>query len=337
MALKKKILLIATVIAVFATVALVAGGQKEHVYEVGFGHGFMPDSVHHTAALAFKEEVESKSNGRVKISIFHSGQLGSAREMFEGLQMGSLDITLVPTARISGFAPQLQIFDLPFLFPSAEVRNTILDGPIGQELLDTLKNQQVVGIGFYDDGYKQITGNKPLIAPADFKGLKFRTMESAIIMEQYRALGADPVPIDYAEVYSALQMGVVDGHENPIVLISDMKFHEVQQYIMISNHAFLGGVLLYASSWFSKLPEDLQQIFVDAGQSMVKRQRQGVAQIEADLLKDIAATGTHIIELTDAQKEALRLATLPVHEIYRKEFGGAILDKIYAEVEKLSK
>jgi C4-dicarboxylate-binding protein DctP len=212
-----------------------------------------------------------------------------------------------------------------------------LDGPIGQELLDTLKNQQVVGIGFYDDGYKQITGNKPLIAPADFKGLKFRTMESAIIMEQYRALGADPVPIDYAEVYSALQMGVVDGHENPIVLISDMKFHEVQQYIMISNHAFLGGVLLYASSWFSKLPEDLQQIFVDAGQSMVKRQRQGVAQIEADLLKDIAATGTHIIELTDAQKEALRLATLPVHEIYRKEFGGAILDKIYAEVEKLSK
>ncbi len=319
-----------------ACAAVFAAGESEEVFEVGFGHGFMPDSVHHKAVLEFKEEVESKSDGRVKVNIFHSGQLGSAREMFEGLQVGSLEITMVPTARISGFAPQLQIFDLPFLFPSSSIRNTILDGPIGQELLDTLANQKVKGVGFYDDGYKQMTANKPLLSPDDFKGLKFRTMESSIIMEQYRALGADPVPIDYAEVYNSLQMGVVDGHENPIVLIYDMKFYEVQDYIMITDHAFLGGVLLYGSDWYAQLPEDIQTILADAGRAMVQLQREGVEAVEQSRLDEIAASGTEIVVLTDQQREVMREKTLPVHAIYRSSFGGEILDKIYAEVESLS-
>lgn len=336
--MRKKLALVLILVLMFSAAMIFAGGQKEEVYQVGFGHGFMPDSVHHKASLEFKEEVESRSGGRVKVNIFDSGQVGSAREMFEGLQMGSLEITMVPTARISGFAPQLQIFDLPFLFPTADVRNTILDGPIGQELLDTMRDQKVVGIGFYDDGYKQITGNKPLLTPDDFRGLKFRTMESAIIMEQYRALGADPVPIDYAEVYSSLQMGVVDGHENPIVLIYDMKFYEVQKYLMLSNHAFLGGVLVYGSDWYNSLPADIQVILKEAGQKLVKTQRAGVEAIEKDLLAEIDATSNiNIVELTDAQKEVLRAKTLSVHDIYRRSYGGEILDKIYSEVEKLSK
>ncbi|HEX5515614.1 MAG TPA: TRAP transporter substrate-binding protein [Gammaproteobacteria bacterium] len=298
-----------------------------------FGHGFMPDAPHHKAALGFKDEVEKKTEGRVKINIFHSGQLGSAREMFEGLQVGSLQITLVPGARISGFAPQMQLLDLPFLFPDTASMESILDGPIGQDLLKTMAPQKVTGVAFYIDGFKQMTANKPLHAPEDFKGLKFRTMESDIIMAQYRALGADPVAVDYAEVYNALQMGVVDGHENPIILIHDMKFHEVQKYLMLSDHAMLGGMLLYSTPWFERLSKNDQQVLMEAGRKLVLEQRKGAKAIEAANLKVIENSGTQVVRLTPEQKQALRAQMLKAHQVYSQKYGSELLQRIYKATE----
>ena len=321
-------------ILIFVLVAFAsAEGQKEQTYDISFGHNFMPDSVHHKAIMKFKEEVARRSDNELIVSVFHSGQLGSPREQFEGLQVGSLEITMVPTARISGFVPQMQIFDLPFLFPSLEIRNSIMDGPIGRELLNTMNDQNVKGIGFYDDGFKQITSNKILRTPNDFKGLKFRTMESDIIMEQYKALGANPVPIDYSEVYNALQMGIVDGQENPIILIHDMKFYEVQDYLMLTNHAFLGGVLLYSTNWFEGLPKNLQDILVDEGEKLVQFVRQGVQEMEKARLKEIQDSGTVIVELTENERDALKRETLAVHDIYKNKYGADIVNKIYEAVD----
>src|SRR5690606_4700515 len=198
-------------------VSLVTPAFAKKPVTANFGHGFSADSVHHQAALEFKDEVELLSNGEIVIHVFHSGQLGSAREMFEGLQLGTQQITWVPTARLSGFTPQLQLFDLPFLFRDMKFLEEVLDSEIGQQMLDTLTPQQVTGVGFYIDGFKAMTANRPLRKLEDFKGVKFRTMESDIIMSFYRSLGADPVPMDYAEVYNGLQMGTIDGQENPIV------------------------------------------------------------------------------------------------------------------------
>ena len=307
-----------------------ASGAAE--YEVIFAHGNSPDTPHHKAAEAFKEYVETESNGRMTVNLFHSNSLGSAMECFEALQNGSMQVTFVPTARLSGYAPELQIFDLPFLFPDAETRFEILDGEIGNQLLANLATQQIIPVGFYDDGDKQMTANKPLVNLEDFQGVKFRTMESPIIMAQYEALGAEPIAIEYSELYNALQMGVADGQENPLMQIYTNKYYEVQDYMMMTNHAALSGVLMYSESWFNSLPEDLQQIMMDAGKLWIENERQGIADMEEEWLNEIKEYGTNIITLTDEQLDALQQATASVYDLYRQDYGTEILDQIIAAV-----
>ncbi|WP_420556838.1 TRAP transporter substrate-binding protein [Roseovarius sp.] len=325
-----KLLLSFIAAAVIATVSTSAQAQE---YRAIFASGFKPNSPHHQAALKMKEEVEAASDGRIEITLLHSGQGGSAREAFEALQIGSMQITWVPTARISGFVPDLQVLDLPYLFPNREKMIDVLDGPVGKELLEVLTPQGVRGVGYYVDGFKNMTANKPLRTLDDFEGFKMRTMESGIIMEQYRALGADPVPVAFLEVYNALQMNMVDGQENPVNLIHDMKFYEVQDYLMLTEHAMLAGVLIYSSSWFDSLPADLQSIMMEAGKKMIDRQRAGVQEVEAADLERIRESGTEIVTITDAQKAAFREATLPVHKIFSDERGGEMLKKIYAATQ----
>ena len=304
------------------------------VIEIGYGHGFMPDTPHHKAAIKFKEEVEAATDGRVKVNLFPSGQLGSAREMFEGLQMGTQEIALVPTARISGFAPELQLFDLPFLFPNREIGYKVMDGEVGTELLDNLKSQKIKGVAFYEDGYKHFTSNKPISKLEDFKGQKFRTMESPIIISQFKALGANPTPIDFGELYSSLQLGVVDGQENPLVTIVSSKFYEVQTNLTLSEHAYLGHVLIFSDDWYSKLPEDIQEILYEKGREIAVWQRQAVQDEEKNYLQTIKDAGVNVVELSPEQKEEMKEVTLSVHQEYVKLFGNEILDKTYAEIEE---
>ncbi|WIV13019.1 TRAP transporter substrate-binding protein [Proteiniborus sp. MB09-C3] len=306
----------------------------DKVIEISYGHGFMPDTPHHKSAIKFKEEVEKATNGKVKVNVFPSGQLGSAREMFEGLQMGTQEIALVPTARISGFAPELQLFDLPFLFPDRETGYKIMDGEVGTELLDKLAQQNVKGVAFYEDGYKHFTANKAIANVNDFKGVKFRTMESPIIISQFKALGAVPVPIDFGELYNSLQLGVVQGQENPLVTIESNKFYEVQSHLTLSEHAYLAHVLIFSNDWYNKLPEDIQKILYEKGREIAQWQRQAVQDEEVKYIQTIKEAGTTIIELTDEQKNDLKEATKSVHQEYSKQFGSEILEKTYAEIEK---
>ncbi|WMM24871.1 TRAP transporter substrate-binding protein [Tissierella sp. MB52-C2] len=304
------------------------------IIEIGYGHGFMPETPHHKAAIKFKEEVEAATNGRVKVNLFPSGQLGSAREMFEGLQMGTQEIALVPTARISGFAPELQLFDLPFLFPNREAGYKVMDGEVGTELLEGLKSQKIKGVAFYEDGYKHFTANKPISKLEDFKGLKFRTMESPIVINQFKALGSNPTPIDFGELYSSLQLGVVDGQENPLVTIVSSKFYEVQTNLTLSEHAYLGHVLIFSDSWYSNLPQDIQEILYEKGREIANWQRQAVQEEEIKYLETIKNAGVNIVELSQAERDKMREITLSVHQEYVKLFGNEILDKAYAEIEK---
>ena len=277
--------------------------------DINFGHGFSESSIHHKAAIEFKNKVEEQTDGQVQVHVFHSGQLGSAREMFEGLQLGSLEMTWVPTARISGFAPQLQYFDLPFVFEDYDELEQEIDGQLGERLLATLEEQGVKGLGFYIDGFKYITTDKPIKTIDDFKGLKFRTMESDIVMQFYRALGADPVPIDYAEVYSALQMGAIDGQENPAILIQDMKFYEVQDNLTKSDHAVLAGVLLANQAWFDELDPEVQEILAIESQNLLKNQRALAREEENKAVQALLEHGLELYELDDSEKAKMKEKT----------------------------
>lgn len=298
--------------------------------EFNFAHGFSSSSLHHQAAETFSQELENLTDGKMKAHIFHSGQLGNAREMFEGLQLGTLELTWVPTARITGFAPELEIFDLPFIFDDMQDVAQSLDGPLGDKILEKLATQQVTGLGFYIDGFKAMTANRPLTTLNDFKGVKFRTMESDMVMNYYRALGADPVPMDYAEVYNGLQMRTIDGQENPIVLIHDMRFYEVQDHLTISEHAVLAGVLVASTAWFEQLSPENQASLREASKKLVLRQRELAAQIENDNLATIESHGVTVRRLSPNEKSSLKKVTNHLRDNYEKKHGTELTQLLEA-------
>lgn len=301
---------------------------------ITYGHGFNPGTPQAKAADEFKKRVEEESGGRISVEVFPAGQLGSAREMFESVQMGSQEIALLPTARISGFSPTLQIFDLPFLFPDRETAYEIFDNEVGEKLLDTLDDAGVKGLAIYEDGFKHFTCNKKLEKLEDFKGLKFRTMESPIIMEQFQALGANPVPIDFSELYNALQQGTVDGQENPLVTIDSVKLYEVQDYLLLSEHAYLGHVFLASQNWYDGLDSELKEIITRNAKEVAVWERELVAEEEAKYLETIEASGTTIIEMSSDEKERMKEALGSVYTVAEDVVGKELLDMVIEAANK---
>jgi tripartite ATP-independent transporter DctP family solute receptor len=336
--MKNKVIIILVVLFLFASYAFAGGdGEKadtgKESIKISYGHGFMPETPHHKAVLRFKELVEERSNGRIEVNIFPAGQLGSAKEMFEGLQMGTQEIALVPTARISGFNQKLQLFDLPFLFPDRVTAYKVMDGPVGSVLLKTLKENGVVGVAYYEDGFKHFTSNNPIQKLEDFNGSKFRTMESPIIMEQFRAMGSNPTPVAFSEAYNAMQQGVVDGQENPLVTITNMKFYEVQDYLLLSSHAYLAHVLMFSEPWFNKLSTEDQEMLTEIGREIASWQRNLVAEEEEQYLQTIRDSGTKILELAPAERERMKAVMGQVYIIAEDVIGKDILDQALKAVE----
>ena len=190
---------------------------------VKLGHDQPESSTHHQAALKWKELVEARTNGKVRVQIFPSSMLGSGVQTVEQLQAGAIEAASLPTAWVAPLAPSLQVLDLPFLFPNRDVAHRVIDGPVGAAILEPLQKVNIVGVGFWESGFKQFTGNFPIRTPADYQGHKIRTMPAQVIQEQFKAFGAIPTTIAFGELYSALQQKVVDGQENPIVTIAAMR------------------------------------------------------------------------------------------------------------------
>ncbi|HBT46289.1 MAG TPA: C4-dicarboxylate ABC transporter substrate-binding protein [Peptococcaceae bacterium] len=312
-------------------------GQNGQTYTMKLAHDMMPDTPFQQSALKFKELVEERTNGRIKVEVYPAQQLGSAREMIEGLQLGTIEGVLLPSAKFGGFDQRLTILDLPFLFPNEDVMWKVLEGPIGRELMDNLKSIGLRGVCVYAEGFKAFTNNKPIHKPEDFRGQKIRVMEAPVIVSTYKAWGANPVPIDYHEVYNALQQGVVDGHENPLLSIVAMKFYEVQKYIILSEHAYLPYVLVLSDKWFSSLPEDLQQIVFDTGLEVAQYHKQLMAEAEEGYLEEIKSSGkTTVYALTPEEKEAFRVASQPVYEEFKNVIGEDLLNRTLKAVEEAS-
>lgn len=297
-------------------------------YTVKVSHDLLDTSAQHVALQHFKELVEDKSQGRLKIDIFPNNTLGTDTEVAEYLQTGSVEAALIPTAKLSGIYPPLQVLDLPFFFPSREVLYQVLDSQEFKDLLfEPMKQLGYHGINFWESGYKQFTANKLIEQPADFKGLDIRTMESPLIISQFRLLGANPVPIDFGETYNSLQQGVVDGQENPLVSITKMKFYEVQSNMIISNHAYLAYAFLFSQSFWEKLPEDLQQIVLDAAEESVQLERQLTIDNEAGYIDTIKQSGTTVTQLSEEDIAEFMEAMLPLQEEFKSVITEAVLTK----------
>lgn len=251
--------------------------------------------------------VAERTNGDVEFQIFPQGQLGNQRQMTEGVQLGTLEATVSPAAFLGGFNPVISVLDIPYLLPSDEAKAEALrEGPFGQTLLDSFTARGVKAIALWPNGRKNFTSNKPLDDVAAFADQKFRVMDSRILIEQFTALGASAIALPFGELYTALQTGVVDGEENPLDTILRMKFHEVQKYLVISEHGAMEDVVLFNPFFWDSLPEGYRTIVVDAFKEVIPELTAHKAAAVAEALKEIEASGVSVAVASDEERQALR-------------------------------
>lgn len=316
-------------------IALTVGTAASAQTILKFHHDLPEDTAQHVAAERFGELVAERTNGEVEVEIFPNNQLADDVQALQQMQFGAIEGGIIPTAKMSGFEPSMQLPDLPFLFPTPEIAHKFLDGEVGEQLLGKLESQGVVGVTFWESGFKQFTCNNPVDSPDDFKGRKVRVMESPMLVEQFRAMGASAVPIAFSETYTALQQGVVDCQENPLVSIVNMRFHEVQSNIVISNHAYLGYALLFSKRWMDQLDPEIRDVIIETAREVTDFQREETARREEALINSIEESQAELSYLPDENRGAFEEATRPVHEMFREEIGSELLDAAYAEIEKL--
>ncbi|NLG86826.1 MAG: DctP family TRAP transporter solute-binding subunit [Firmicutes bacterium] len=278
-------------------------------------------------ANEFKKAVEAKSDGKIKVSIFPNAQLGSEREMAEGVRMGTIQMTTVTSdGSLPAWVPELQIFSLPYLFRDRDHVYKALDGEIGKELGDKLLAQGFRSLGFCELGWRHFTNNvRPASKPEDLKGLKIRVQEAKVWFALVEALGATPTPIPFGELYTALQQRTVDGQENPVGSIRSMKFYEVQKYLTLDGHTYAPGSVLINPKFFDSLSPELQQVVEEAAKEAIAAQREIIAKQEEEDLQYLKDNGMEVIE---ADREAFAEATKDVPETVSDQVPLELVERV---------
>ncbi len=290
-----------------------AAANGEKTIRLRFGHNSPTDTALHRAARVFAERIAEKTAGRVRVTVHPAQRLGNDHVMVEMARNGDLDILLTPTAKLSVPVPAMQFADLPFFFPSRRALYEMLDGEPGRLLLDELKTIDLIGVTFWENGFKHFSANRPLTTPEAFAGQKIRIMKSRLILEQFRALGAQPIPIDFHATRQALADGVVDGQENPLAAFVGMGFHEVQSHLTLSEHAYLGYVFSISGKTWRRLPAPIQDLLLESARGLTPFEREETRKREVELLQIAHEAGVTIHRLPEEQRRrfAERLAHIP--------------------------
>ena len=283
---------------------------------------------HYGVAIdTFAREVEKRTNGRYKIQNFYSGALGAERESIEALQLGTLDLTMTSTGPVPNFVPDIAILDIPFLFRDYAQARAVLDGPIGQDMLQKFEPKGIHGLAWGENGFRNMTNSKhPVLVPEDLKGLKMRTMENPVHIQAYRAFGIIPTPMAFTEVFTALQQGTVDGQENPLSVITAAKLDQVQKYLTLTGHVYSPALILISKAQWDKLSAADKQIFNDAAKVAVKANRERIDDDEKKAVADLRAKGMQVVENVDKAK--FQAALGPTFAEFGKKFGQDNIDRI---------
>ncbi|MBE2263321.1 MAG: TRAP transporter substrate-binding protein [Burkholderiaceae bacterium] len=278
------------------------------------------------AAIKFKELAEKKFPGKVEVQVFPNSQLfGDGKEM-EALILGDVQIIAPSLSKFGKYTKQLQVFDLPFLFDDIAAVDRFQESKEGQAMLTSMKSKGILGLGYLHNGMKELSANKPLGYPADAKGLKFRIQASDVIEAQFKAVGANPQKLAFSEVYQALQTGVVDGQENTWSNIYSKKFHEVQGYIMDSNHGVIDYMVITNSKWWDGLPADIRKGLAEAMTESIKFGNK-VALEESDSFRQkvIDDKKAKVLTMNKEQVAAWRKAMMPVYKQFEAEIGASLI------------
>ncbi|MBP6502889.1 MAG: TRAP transporter substrate-binding protein [Rhodoferax sp.] len=318
--MKLKMILAATLMA------LGLGAQAQQPMVIKLSHVVADATPKGQASIKFKELVEKALPGKVQVQVFPNSQLfGDGKEM-EALALGDVQIIIPSLAKFGKYTPKLQIFDLPFLFDNLAAVDRFQASKEGQALLMSMEKKNIIGLGYLHNGMKQLSANKALNTPADAKGLKFRIQSSDVLEEQFKAVGASPQKLAFAEVYQALQTGVVDGTENPWSNTYSKKFHEVQGFIMDSDHGILDYMVITNAKWWNGLTPEVRKALDGAMQEAIKYGNK-VAEDEATSYraKVIADNKAKVLPMSKENLQAWRAAMKPVWKKFEGEIGADLI------------
>jgi tripartite ATP-independent transporter DctP family solute receptor len=296
------------------------------------GHPSPVGSHHNKAAVYFAERVAHNSNGMVAVDVFPGGQLGTSKDLIEGMQAAIIDICLTGSPHYAGFVPELQISDLPFLFKDYGHAYKVFDGPTGEKILKYMEGKGLKGLAFFEVGFRSITNSKrPVKTPDDVKGLKIRVTPSPIMIKLWEALGAYPTPMPINELYLALQQGVVDAQENPVVTIYTLSLHEVQKYLSFTRHVYTPNLLSMSLKTWLKLSPENHEVVLKSAQEAAVFHRKLNRELEESYLEKIKNHGMIVEENPD--REAFRKVVGPVYDLFYQKMNH--LKGVVSEIEAM--
>ncbi|HWQ60690.1 MAG TPA: DctP family TRAP transporter solute-binding subunit [Negativicutes bacterium] len=303
--------------------------KKAEAKVMKLGGVFSKDRSLAKGLVKFGEIVEKETNGSIKVQIFLDGVLGGDRQTLEGLQMGTVQGSTVSTGPIAAFAPRFDAFDLPFLFKDKATAFKIFDGPIGQEVLKDLDKVGIVGLCYWENGYRHLTNSKREVKTIDeIKGLKIRTMESKVHVDTWKTLGANPVPMAFTQIYSALEQGVVDGQENPYGNVTAQKYYEVQKYLTNTGHVYNASPFLVSKKFWDTLSDKEKEIVKKAANEARDYQRQLSDKEDQDGIAQLKAKGMKITDLNPGEKEKAVQMLQPIYKEVSKIIGGDLVERL---------
>jgi tripartite ATP-independent transporter DctP family solute receptor len=309
-----------------ASLALCAGSALAQQVKLTLGHGAAPGNPRHEASVKFADALKQKSNGRIDVQVSPSAQLGDDAAMVTALRTGALDISANSQGAVSTVVPEYSAFGMPFLFANLGQAWKLLDGPLGQELAQKSADKGMVVLGYWDNGIRHMSNSrKPILKPEDLKGMKMRTPPDAVTVDIMQALGAEAQQIKFAELYVALQQGVVDGQENPLMNIHASKLYEVQKFISLTGHKYEMTPFLMSKRTWDRLSEADRKLVREAAAEATALQRRLSQESDEKLVADLKAKG---VRIDVADKAAFEKATIKVDDKWMASPIGDYVKKV---------
>lgn len=331
-----KRLLLGLLIPAFLLSGFAAQAADVKDRNIKFSYVLPKDHPYGLGVAKFAELVNQKSGGKMKVKGYSDGQLGGEAQTISATQGGVQEMTLVSSAPLVGIVKEYALFDFPYLFENEKEADAVLDGPVGKKLLDKLSDKNLIGLCYWENGFRNVTNSKRPIAKADdIQGLKIRTMQNPVYTDLFNTLGANAVPMAMTEVYSALETKAIDAQENPYQIIYASKFNEVQKYVSATRHAYAPAVVMVGKKFWDKLTPDERKILQDSCVEARDYERKVTREANAKVLKELQAKGMAFNEIPPAEIAKMREKVKPVVDKYSKEVGEDLVKQTYAEIDKV--
>mgnify|MGYP005992944397 CR=1 FL=1 len=315
-----------SILIVFMTTSNAVESDKATL--IRFGHGAAESNERHLAVMKFKELVEEKSAGTMKVQVYPNEQLGSEAEMIESVTFN--DLQMVAASAFSQYDQRISVFELPYLFDSYEEAWGALDGEIGEQVAAPLLEDGLRVVAYFENGFRHVTSNVPIENPEDLSGLKIRTPEFPLSVSTFKAFGSNPTPMAFGELYMALQQGTVDAQENPIANIYASKFNEIQDYLNLTGHQYMPLPVAISEEFWQTLTPEEQEIINSSAREAGQFHRDILRKNEEEMLTKLQEAGMTVIQ---PDREKFREKTESVYTSYKKKFGEDFVNNILKAVE----